>query len=160
MRNINLGQTLKLRRVALRLTLRDVTAASGVSASHLARIERGERNPSAVILGRLAKPLGFRQDELFKLAGFLVEEADEGQGITLPQEDAAKVLAVGHKVMLKEGLTVGTITAIRVWHDMDTLLGPPYRGVPIFDIQGEGWKVTNAKLEDLVLWELPTLPEA
>ena len=44
---------------------------SGVSASHLGRIERGERFPSAHILRKIAKPLGFGEDELFTLAGYL-----------------------------------------------------------------------------------------
>ena len=44
---------------------------SGVSPSHLGRIERGERFPSAAILRKLAKPLGFEEDELFTLAGYL-----------------------------------------------------------------------------------------
>jgi len=44
---------------------------SGVSASHLGRIERGERFPSGSILRRIAKPLGFEEDELFTLAGYL-----------------------------------------------------------------------------------------
>jgi len=44
---------------------------SGVSSSHLGRIERGERFPSASILRRIAKPLGFEEDELFTLAGYL-----------------------------------------------------------------------------------------
>jgi transcriptional regulator with XRE-family HTH domain len=44
---------------------------SGVSASHLGRMERGDRFPSAHVLRRIAKPLGFDEDELFTLAGFL-----------------------------------------------------------------------------------------
>ena len=44
---------------------------SGVSSSHLGRIERGERFPSARILRKIAKPLGFEEDELFALAGYL-----------------------------------------------------------------------------------------
>ena len=44
---------------------------SGVSSSHLGRIERGERFPSAHILQKIAKPLGFGEDELFTLAGYL-----------------------------------------------------------------------------------------
>ena len=53
------------------LTLQQLTEKSGVSASHLGRIERGERFPSAQILRKIAKPLGFEEDELFTLAGFL-----------------------------------------------------------------------------------------
>ena len=53
------------------LTLQELSSVSGVSPSHLGRIERGERFPSASILRRLAKPLGFEEDELFTLAGYL-----------------------------------------------------------------------------------------
>ena len=53
------------------LSLRALAAASGVSTSHLGRIERGERFPSAYILRRIAKPLGFEENELFTSAGLL-----------------------------------------------------------------------------------------
>ncbi len=53
------------------LTLQELADASGVSASHLARIEKGARFPSARILRKLAKPLGFEEAELFSRAGFL-----------------------------------------------------------------------------------------
>ena len=66
-----LGRILKRQRLSLPLTLRELSAMSGVSASHLGRIERGERYPSGSILRRIAKPLGFEEDELFTLAGYL-----------------------------------------------------------------------------------------
>ena len=53
------------------MTLRDLSAMSGVSASHLGRIERGERFPSGSVLRKIAGPLGFEEDELFTLAGYL-----------------------------------------------------------------------------------------
>jgi transcriptional regulator with XRE-family HTH domain len=67
----NLGRILKQRRVMLPLTLRGLAAASGISSSHLGRIERRERFPSASILRKIAKPLGFEEGELFSLAGYL-----------------------------------------------------------------------------------------
>ncbi len=67
----NLGKILKQQRLAVPLTLQELSTASGVSSSHLGRIERGERFPSAHILRRIARPLGFDEDELFTLAGFL-----------------------------------------------------------------------------------------
>ncbi len=67
----SLGSTLKQQRISLSLTVQEVAAKSGVSASHLGRIEQGERFPSARILRKIAKPLGFDEDELFMLAGFL-----------------------------------------------------------------------------------------
>ena len=67
----NLGKILKQQRVTLPLTLRELSAMSGVSASHLGRIERGERFPSGSVLRKIARPLGFEEDELFTLAGYL-----------------------------------------------------------------------------------------
>ena len=67
----NLGVILKQQRLRISLTLQELTELSGVSASHLGRIERGERFPSASILRRIAKPLDFEEDELFTLAGYL-----------------------------------------------------------------------------------------
>lgn len=69
--NRNVGLLIKRQRVAIPLTLRELAVTSGVSSSHLGRIERGERFPSAHILRRIAKPLGFEEDELFTLAGYL-----------------------------------------------------------------------------------------
>ena len=40
------------------------------------RIERGERFPSAHVLKRMARPLGFDENELFTLAGYLSPQAD------------------------------------------------------------------------------------
>ena len=67
----NLGRMLRQQRVMIPLTLQELAAVSGVSPSHLGRIERGERFPSAHILRKIAKPLGFDEDELFTLAGYL-----------------------------------------------------------------------------------------
>ena len=67
----DLGRIIKQRRLAVALTLCELAASSGVSPSHLGRIERGERFPSARILSRIAKPLRFGEDEIFALAGYL-----------------------------------------------------------------------------------------
>ena len=70
----NLGAILRQQRVAIPSTLGKMSILSGVSQSHLARIERGERFPSANILRKIAKPLGFEESELFTLAGYLSSE--------------------------------------------------------------------------------------
>lgn len=69
--NNDLGKILKQRRVMMQLTLCKLAEISGVSSSHLGRIERGERFPSASVLRKLAKPLGLEESELFSLAGYL-----------------------------------------------------------------------------------------
>ncbi len=66
-----IGGVLKRQRRLMALTLRELTEKSGVSSSHLGRIERGERHPSALVLRKLARPLGFAEGELFSLAGYL-----------------------------------------------------------------------------------------
>jgi transcriptional regulator with XRE-family HTH domain len=69
--NSDLGKIIKQQRIKVPLTLQELASVSKVSSSHLGRIERGERFPSARILRKIAKPLGFDEDELFTLAGFL-----------------------------------------------------------------------------------------
>jgi transcriptional regulator with XRE-family HTH domain len=70
-RSTNLGEIIRQGRVTQRLTLSQLSAMSGVSSSHLGRIERGERYPSGSILRKIAEPLGFEENELFTLAGYL-----------------------------------------------------------------------------------------
>jgi len=67
----DLGKILKQRRVMIPMTLQELARITGVSASHLGRIERGERFPSARILRRFANPLSFGESELLSLAGYL-----------------------------------------------------------------------------------------
>jgi transcriptional regulator with XRE-family HTH domain len=66
-----LGEIIRRQRVTIPLTLQELATMSGVSPSHLGRIERGERYPSARVLRRIAKPLGLGEDGLFTLAGYL-----------------------------------------------------------------------------------------
>jgi transcriptional regulator with XRE-family HTH domain len=72
-----LGKLIKQRRVSIPLTLNELSINSGVSQSHIGRIERGERLPSARVLRKIAKPLGFKEEELFMLAGFLSSTSDD-----------------------------------------------------------------------------------
>jgi len=67
----DLGKILKQRRLMIPKTLQELAVAANVSASHLGRIERGERFPSARILRRLAEPLHMEEAELMSLAGYL-----------------------------------------------------------------------------------------
>ena len=67
----DLGKIIKQQRITVPLTLQELTAKSSVSPSHLGRIERGERFPSAHVLRKIARPLGFEEDELLTLAGYL-----------------------------------------------------------------------------------------
>jgi transcriptional regulator with XRE-family HTH domain len=72
------GKLLKQRRVMISMTLYELGRAAGVSPSHLGRIERGERYPSARILKRLARPLGVEESELMAMAGYLSPQSSDG----------------------------------------------------------------------------------
>ena len=66
-----IGRIIKQQRVMIPMTLRELATVSGISPSHLGRIERGERFPSASVLRKIAKSLSFEESELFFLAGYL-----------------------------------------------------------------------------------------
>ena len=66
-----LSSLIRRQRLSNKLPLGELAAQSGVSPSHLGRIERGEHFPSAHILQKVAEPLGSDVEELFTLAGFL-----------------------------------------------------------------------------------------
>lgn len=71
----HIGTILKQQRISLPLTLQELASKAEVSASHMGRIERGERFPSAHVLRKIAAPLGFEENELFTLAGYLSSES-------------------------------------------------------------------------------------
>jgi excisionase family DNA binding protein len=65
-----LRRIIKQQRTARGLTLQEVAAVSGVSSSHLSRIEKGERFPSARTLWKIAQPLGMDETELLPMGGY------------------------------------------------------------------------------------------
>ena len=75
-----LAKMLKQQRHMAELTLRELAARSGVSASHLGRIERGERFPSGHILRKIAKPVELDESQLMTIAGYLSPESSSETG--------------------------------------------------------------------------------
>lgn len=55
-----LGQRIKMLRVALGMTLKELEEKGGISATHVSEIERGKASPTIGALGRIAKALGLR----------------------------------------------------------------------------------------------------
>ena len=95
----SLGTIIKQQRVMVPLTLQELASMTGISPSHLGRIERGERFPSAHVLRKIAGPLGFDENELFTLAGYLspqppsVAEAEVGYSSGRLDPYVSKMLA-------------------------------------------------------------------
>jgi len=55
-----LGRRIKMLRVSLGLTLKDLEERGGISATHVSEIERGKASPTVGALGRIARALGLR----------------------------------------------------------------------------------------------------
>ncbi len=117
MRENDLGKILKQQRVSKSLTLKELTNLSGVSSSHLGRIERGERFPSAHILRRIAKPLGFEEDELFTLAGFLSPQspaiAEQNAGYRSRQLDPLVARLLAEEPVEVQRAVIGIISLLK-----------------------------------------------
>ena len=66
-----IAKIIREQRRSLSLSLNQLSKLSGVSISHLGRIEQGLRKPSPRTLQKIAKPLRFDLGELLIMAGFL-----------------------------------------------------------------------------------------
>ena len=74
------GRLIRQQRMMIPLTLQELAVRSGVSQSHLGRIERGERFPSASTLQKIAEPLNLDVNELFILASYLPPQSENISG--------------------------------------------------------------------------------
>ena len=59
-----LGANIRERRTAGDLTLEDLANEAGLSVTYLGQTERGKRNPSVLVLWRVAEALGITLDQL------------------------------------------------------------------------------------------------
>jgi transcriptional regulator with XRE-family HTH domain len=115
--NKDFGKIIKQQRISVPLTLQELAASSKVSASHLGRIERGERFPSARILRKIAKPLGFNEDELFTLAGFLSPQsggiAEENSGYNNRRLDPYVAKMLGDEPVEVQRSVIGILSLLK-----------------------------------------------
>jgi len=72
-----LGSFIREHRENAEVSLRQLAKASGVSNPYLSQVERGLRNPSAEILGQIARALRISAETLYVQAGLLEEKTDE-----------------------------------------------------------------------------------
>ena len=77
---VELGRRIKRLRVDRGLTLKDLEARGGISATHVSEIERGKASPTVGALGRIATALGVKPAQLVSApelpATHLVRAAD------------------------------------------------------------------------------------
>ena len=113
----HIGGIIKQQRIGIPLTLQELSAKANVSASHLGRIERGERFPSAHILQKIAVPLGFEENELFTLAGYLSAKspmiAERPSGYTGGQLDPYVARVLSQEPVEVQRAVIGILTMLK-----------------------------------------------
>src|ERR1700722_13196739 len=75
MRVSSIGEYIKEQREQAKISLRQLSAAAGVSNPYLSQIERGLRRPSAEILQQIARGLRISAETLYVQAGILDQRA-------------------------------------------------------------------------------------
>lgn len=115
--NNRLGRIIKQHRLISGLTLRELADSSGVSSSHIGRIERGERFPSAHVLRRIARHLGFDESELFALAGYFSPQppaaAERHTADSFSQLDPVIARALAQEPVEVQRLTLVILTLLK-----------------------------------------------
>jgi transcriptional regulator with XRE-family HTH domain len=84
-----LGGFIREQRDQAQMSLRQLAQAAGVSNPYLSQVERGLRNPSAEILGRIAQGLRISAETLYVQAGILDDRAGDATVTTAIAADAS-----------------------------------------------------------------------
>ena len=100
---MEIGSRIKRARHELRLTLKDVEAAAGVSATHVSEIERGEASPTLGSLSRIARALG-------KTPAFFLEENEIGEFSLVSAKNRVREI-VGRNARKSGGAAIERLTA-------------------------------------------------
>ena len=69
--HVELGRRIKQERLRRGLTLKDIEAKVGISATHLSEVERGKSSPTVGVLEKIARALGTRSALLIDAAAGL-----------------------------------------------------------------------------------------
>lgn len=89
------GITIKQRRKALNISVRELADRSGISAALISKLENGLMNnfPKQITIEHLSKSLEFQNNELFILADILVEYSKDIEQEESFEEKLRKLLA-------------------------------------------------------------------
>jgi transcriptional regulator with XRE-family HTH domain len=77
----SLGDIIRRQRELRRLPLRKFAELAGISNPYLSQIERGLRAPSERVVATIARSLEMNADELYGLAGILVDDEAVPSGV-------------------------------------------------------------------------------
>jgi transcriptional regulator with XRE-family HTH domain len=108
-----LGSIVRDARDGARMTQRDLAAAVGIKASHIAYIENGHRKPSISLINRLGRTLGLNTKELLVLAHPEAKQIIEGDRPS-KKSDGAWPRFVSNKALLKRhAITQGELKVLK-----------------------------------------------
>ncbi len=86
--HVELGRRIKQERLRRGLTLKDIEAKVGISATHLSEVERGKSSPTVGVLEKIARALGTRSALLIDAAaGAPVSHTTPGKRRVVLDED-------------------------------------------------------------------------
>ena len=109
-----LGSVVKEARDGARMTQRDLAAAVGIKASHVAYIENGRRNPSISLINRLGETLGLDTKELLVLAHPEAKQIVDGVRSSAKRGDGAWQRFVSNQALLRRhAITQGELKILK-----------------------------------------------
>jgi transcriptional regulator with XRE-family HTH domain len=120
-----LGSVVKEARDEARMTQRDLAAAIGVKASHVAYIENARRRPSIALINRLSETLGLDAKELLVLAHPEAKQILEGARPSAKKSDGAWPRFVSNQALLKRhAITKGELKILKQVAMLQTVAHP------------------------------------
>lgn len=100
MEELNFGKLIKNKRLEVGLSLIELGAKLGCSASYLSGLENGKESPSESMLKKLSKHLDVPQSELLKRAAMITDLDIQ----KLPVDEAAGIIAF-YKTCIQKGIS-------------------------------------------------------
>ena len=96
-----LGSVVKEARDGARMSQRELGAAVGIKASHVAYVENGRRRPSIALINRLSEMLGLNGKELLVLAHPEVKQIVDGDQPSAKKSDGSWQRFVSNQALLR-----------------------------------------------------------
>jgi mannose-6-phosphate isomerase-like protein (cupin superfamily) len=129
--HVELGRRIKQERLRRGLTLKDIEAKVGISATHLSEVERGKSSPTVGVLEKIARALGTRSALLIDAAaGVPVSHTTPGhRREVLDQEGTVRTESLSNSfpgsevsILLKTYQPQGTRTVLPRGHEGEEFL--------------------------------------
>jgi len=121
--HLELGRRIKQERLRRGLTLKDIEAKVGISATHLSEVERGKSSPTVGVLEKIARALGTRSA--------LLIDAASGLPVSHTQPGHRRVVFNEHVTVRTESLSMSFPGAeisilLKTYAQGVAPLGPPH----------------------------------